>query len=50
MSNVEHHKAVVRAYADAFGAGDFAAIRNLCTPDVVIQGDRVLHLRYRVRR
>jgi steroid delta-isomerase-like uncharacterized protein len=38
MSNVERNKEVVRAYAEAFGRGDFAAIRNLCTPDVVIQG------------
>jgi steroid delta-isomerase-like uncharacterized protein len=35
---VEQNKSVVRAYADAFGGGDFDAIRNLCTPDVVIQG------------
>lgn len=38
MSDVEHNKAVVRAYAEAFGRGDFEAIRKLCTPDVVIQG------------
>lgn len=38
MNDVERNKGVVRAYADAFGRGDFEAIRNMCTPDVVIQG------------
>jgi steroid delta-isomerase-like uncharacterized protein len=38
MSSIERNKDVVRAYAKAFGRGDFDSIRNLCTPDVVIQG------------
>ena len=38
MSDAEHNKAVVRAYAEAFGCGDFETIRGLCTPNVAIQG------------
>lgn len=32
------NKEVVRAYADAFSRGDFAAVAQMCTEDVFIQG------------
>ncbi|MBS0297181.1 MAG: nuclear transport factor 2 family protein [Proteobacteria bacterium] len=35
---IEDRKAVVRAYVEAFNAGDFEAIRPLFTPDAEIYG------------
>ncbi len=37
-NNVENNKNVVRLYAEAFGRSDFDAVRNPCTPDIMIQG------------
>jgi ketosteroid isomerase-like protein len=38
MSSPESNKEVVRRYVEAFNRGDLASLRELFTPDAVVQG------------